>query len=298
DREAMSALGESGARTRLREVIEAYRQDWAGRDTSRPGQLTWWSARLGERFISDITAEDVRLALNDFAGGLALRWDGIASGGRSKFTSRGTPRRPATVNRMKAALSSLFKWAIEEGIAHRNPAREVRARPENNKRLRYLSEEELLRLQDACRKSDWDRLYLLVLMALMTGARQGELLNLRWEHIDFTQRTAMLEKTKNGDRRALTLPYPVVEELMRYRMPDGLLFPGLKRRDKPRNFKRHWLAALQAADIQNFRFHDLRHTAASYLAMNGATLLEIGEVLGHRNLETTRRYAHLSIDHK
>ena len=76
------------------------------------------------------------------------------------------------------------------------------------------------------------------------------------------------------------------------------MFPSPKLPDKPFTLKAHWYAALQKAGIENFRFHDLRHTAASNLVMVGATLYETGETLGHKSIQAIQRYAHLSIQHK
>jgi integrase len=298
DQETMEALGESGARLPFSTLTRRYMDAFEGRDTSRPGQIRWWETYFGDKALADITSDDVRAALDDFGRGQALRWDGVAPGGKAKFTSRGTPRSSATVNRMRAALSAVFRFAIDEGLLKRNPVEGVRGKTENNKRVLYLTDEERAALLEACRKSQWERLQLLVLMALMTGARQGELLNLRWQDIDFTARTAYLEKTKNGERRVITLPHPIIEALMAFRQATGLIFPGEKYPHKPYNFRKHWNNALLKAGITNFRFHDLRHSAASYLAMGGASLLEIADVLGHKNLETTRRYAHLSVSHK
>lgn len=298
DQETMIALGEHGAKLPFSTLARRYMEHFRGRDTSRQGQVRWWAATWGERALCDITTDDIRQTLENFSRGDALRWDGAEAGGKPKFTSTGRPRSPATVNRKRAALSSLFRYAIDEGLLRANPVQGVRGRAENNKRVRYLSDEERAALLRACRSSHWDRLYLLVLMALMTGARQGELLSLIWTDIDFTQRTAYLARTKNGERRVITLPHPVIEELMAFRAGSGLIFPGEKYPHKAYTFRKHWNNALKMACVENFRFHDLRHSAASYLAMGGASLLEIADVLGHKNLETTRRYAHLSVEHK
>jgi integrase len=136
------------------------------------------------------------------------------------------------------------------------------------------------------------------LLALTTGARQGELLALRWEDIDFNKRTATLQETKNSETRLLTLPTPSITELMKFRATKGLVFPG-KNDSNSYNFRKPWRKALAEAKVTNFRFHDLRHSAASYLVMSGATLHQTAEVLGHKSIETTRRcYAHLSTEHK
>jgi len=135
-------------------------------------------------------------------------------------------------------------------------------------------------------------------LAITTGARRGELLGLKWTDIDFQRRTATLHKTKNGDKRVLPLPTPAITELMKFRQTNGLVFPGLRKPHRPFDPHNVFKKALEEAGIHNFRFHDLRHSAASYLVMNGATLYETGEVLGHKSIETTKRYAHLSIEHK
>ena len=105
--------------------------------------------------------------------------------------------------------------------------------------------------------------------------------------------------TKNNDRRLLPLVPAVVEELRRHvGKPEALLFASRRRPDVAFNHVTSWHRALKEARVGDFRFHDLRHTAASYLAMKGATLLEIADVLGHRNLSVTRRYSHLTTTHK
>ena len=102
----------------------------------------------------------------------------------------------------------------------------------------------------------------------------------------------------------LTLPLPVFNELTKFR-GIGLIFPSVLKPWQPKEIKKLWASALKnsnllypTTDSRYFRFHDLRHTAASYLVMNGATLFETGEVLGHKSVETTKRYAHLSVEHK
>ena len=161
-----------------------------------------------------------------------------------------------------------------------------------------MSEEERTNLLKSCRASSWGKLYLLVLLALTTGVRQGELLGLHWDEIDFQKRTATLP-TKNGQRRILTIPKSTMSELQCLREVGArLIFPSPTKWREPFEFCKPWLKAVTLAGIENFRFHDLRHCAASYLVMAGATLHETAEVLGHRSTQTTRRYAHLSIEHK
>ncbi len=282
--ELAEALDDPGREVAFSKLAELYLVRWNGRDHHRVFQVDWWARRLGDRRLSDVDPRSVRSALGEYAGG----------GDREPPRARA----PASVNRLRAALSSLFTFAIREGLASRNPVKQVAGLPERNKRLRYLGEAERIALLRECRRSRCDRLYLLVLMAMMTGARKGELKALRWENVDFKNRQIRLERTKNDDPRILSLPPPVVIELMRWRKPGGLIFESARWPGVPFDEKKPWQAALEAAGVDDFRFHDLRHTAASYLAMGGASLVEIADVLGHRSLQTTHRYTHLSAEHK
>lgn len=165
--------------------------------------------------------------------------------------------------------------------------------------MRYLDRNERERLLAACRDSHDRRLYPLVVTAISTGMRQGELLRLRWKDIDFEDGYAVIHQSKNDDRRAVPIPPPALTVLaaLKKRAPRAspLVFAGP--RGKALFPKKPWLNALETASIQNFTFHDCRHTAASYLAMSGATLAEIAEILGHKTLQMVRRYAHLSERH-
>jgi integrase len=297
DREHVEALGTEGARRTLNELADLYLSDWNGRDKGRGGRVAWWCAKFGTRCLIDLTATEIRDALDQYADGYAMRYDGIGEDLKPKLKATNRRRAPASVNRMKATLSALFQFAIRKGWAASNPVRSIPQRTEHNRRVRWLSDEEREALLKATRASHWERLYLLALIALGTGCRLGEALSLTWEGIDFPTRTARLERTKNGDSRTLTLPRPVIAELLRHRVDkDGnrATGPVFPRRD----FRKFWNAAKAAAGIVNLRFHDLRHDAASQLVMNGATLHEVAEVLGHRCVQTSARYAHLSIRHK
>ncbi len=135
--------------------------------------------------------------------------------------------------------------------------------------------------------------------ALSTGARRGELLALRWPDVDWQRQVAVLHDTKNRERRALPITghaFELLQELARVRRIDSdLIFAGPT--GKATYPRAAWERALRAAQIDDFRFHDLRHSAASYLAMSGATLAEIAEVLGHKTLAMVKRYSHLTEAH-
>ena len=134
-----------------------------------------------------------------------------------------------------------------------------------------------------------------------TGARRGELVGLTWDRVDLRAGTAFLEVTKSGERRTLPIRGPALKSLTEYskvrRLDSKFVFPSLDGR-KAFSFRPYWERAVTRAELEDFRFHDLRHTTASYLAMNGATLIEIADVLGHKTLEMVKRYAHLADSHK
>lgn len=254
--------------------------------------------RIGEHKLTNIDADLICDHLDQYAGDQGMRYDGMRTTIEPKWKSLGRIHKPASVNRMRSALSSVMKFAIQRRYIRKNPVMDVPTRAENNRITRWLNDDERKRLIRAAQGSLWEKLYLIILLAITTGARKGELLSLRWEKIDFKNRTYLLHHTKNGDPRVLTFPPNAIQGLMKYRQQSGLVFASIRKPDKPMEFNKHWKKALLEAGIEKFRFHDLRHTAASYLVMNGATLQETAQVLGHKSTITTERYAHLSHAHK
>lgn len=262
----------------LKTAIEEYLSQYSGRDDSVHQRMQYWSSALGDKPVGKITKRMIRTKLKE------LEDSGL---------------KPATLNRYKSAIGSVYKYLSSEYYINHNPTKGIPAKKEDNARTRFLSKEELSRLLESARESKWDRLYLLILMAITTGARRSEMLQRKWEDIDLKARVIPLEQTKNGDRRVLTLTNGVITELMKFREPNGYVFPhSSKINDYFKGFDYHWKAALKDAGIEDFRFHDLRHSCASWLAMNGASLLEIADVLGHKSMEMTKRYSHLCTSHK
>jgi integrase len=284
------------------DLIDLYMAHYAGRDGTRLQRLTWWSARLGTLALQDVSDDDVHAALEALARQPSTYFAGRDAAGKPIYKARRQALSPATINRYNASIAAVFTWAIKQRIAPKgwiHPCRSVARRTENNEKIRFLSDDERVRLLDACRQSRWPRLYLLVLMAITTGARKSELLALRWQDVDLVRGLAHCGHTKNGDAKALPLLPAVVAALQRFvAAPGALVFPSSRDPALPYAFEARWAQALKAARVRNFRFHDLRHTCASMLAQNGATLLEIGDVLGHRQLAMTKRYSHLTTGHK
>ncbi|WP_413693956.1 site-specific integrase [Psychromonas sp. KJ10-2] len=125
------------------------------------------------------------------------------------------------------------------------------------------------------------------------------MLKLQWQDIDFKNQTAYLYDTKNGDDRVLPLTVECLEELKQFKQSTGFIFPH---HENPSahlvNFDNHWRKCLRLAKIEGLRFHDLRHTCGSWLAMNDVPLKAIAEILGHKTIQTTQRYVHHSTSHK
>jgi integrase len=283
-------------------LADRYMAKYAGRDRSRPQRIGFWVARFADTRLVDLTDDAIFDALQDLATERGRFYAGKDVDGKPIYKAKRKALSGPSVNRYGAALAAMLSWAIKNRIAPsdwRHPCKSVERFPENKGRVRFLSDDERERLLAACKASKWPKLYLLVLLAITTGARRGELQRLRWADIDFERCVASVDETKNGDRRVLPLTPPVIEELRRFEGALGeLLFPSSRRPDTPFNNVPAWQIAVKAAGLRDFRFHDLRHSCASYLAQSGAPLLQIAEVLGHRNLAITKRYAHLTIHHK
>lgn len=249
-------------------------------------QLAYWRAELGVYTLADLTPALIgevrdRLARND---------------GRHGTMS------PSTVVRYLAALSHAFTVAVKEwGWIEDNPCRKVTRPKEPRGRVRFLSDDERQRLLQACRESSNPSLYTVVVLALSTGMRSAEIMGLTWDRVDLKSGRILLEETKNGERRAVPLVGHAAE-LLRERakvrtLGTTLLFPAARDPAKRADVRFAWLGALAASGVEDFRFHDLRHSAASYMLMNGASIAELAEVLGHKTLQMVRRYSHLSDSH-
>lgn len=165
----------------------------------------------------------------------------------------------------------------------------------------FLDDDERARLFDACKEGSNDWLYTCVVLALSTGMRQGELMGLRWPDINLNEGYLILHETKNGERRRVPLVGLAHQLMIEHgkvkRLDTNLLFPSKFDSQKPIDLRAPFETALKKANIVDFKWHDLRHCTASYLAMNGASLAEIAEVLGHKTLQMVKRYAHLSDGH-
>ncbi len=202
--------------------------------------------------------------------------------------------KPATVNRCRALLSLTYRIAIRSGKVRENPARLVPHRLEDNARLRFLdkNEEAVLRakIRELCpaREPEFD-------LALYTGMRRGEQYGLCWEDVDFGRRMLTIPRSKNGAMRHVPLNATALHALAELRTRNGDLDFVCGGSRSPR----HWFEpAVEAAKLASFTWHCLRHTFASRLVMAGVDIRTVAELLGHKTLAMTMRYAHLAPDHQ
>ncbi len=213
---------------------------------------------------------------------------------RQETTKRSALVSVAYVNRELACLKCMFRLAIEWGHATENPVKKIKFEKENNSRVRFLEKEDLKRLIECCNPG----LKPIVLLAVNTGMRKAEIQNLKWRDLDIQRGYLTLTTTKNGETRRVPLNQTAQEVLLGVRKHPESSYIFCNIDGIPYNFRSAFEKAVKRAKIENFHFHDLRHTAASYLAMSGVDLNTIREILGHKSLTMVLRYAHLSPTHQ
>jgi len=252
-------------------------------------QLKWWKSEIGSYLLSDITPPL-----------LSKCKDVLTTEPSEKPKNGRTTRTNATINRYMASLSIVFTRAVNEwGWMEENPMKKVTKKKEPKGRIRYLTDSEVTTLLQACRQIS-DELYLFTKIALATGARYSEILNLTWQNVDLKHKKFYFMDTKNGEDRGVSITPLVYDEIKEFKkirniksnyiftMPDG---------KKLIYMRGQFANALKDAKIKDFRFHDLRHTSASYLARGGASLLDIATILGHKTMAMVQRYSHLTDNH-
>ena len=213
--------------------------------------------------------------------------------------SRVTEVKPATVNRELAFLKRVFNVAIADNKAEANPVCRVKFFRENNKRVRFLSDEEEARLRQAIGEEQWP----MVSFAIHTGFRQAEQFGLMWPNVDFLTGIITIERSKHGEVRHIPMN-DEVREILRSRdsrLKSAYVFPS-KTGETPIDVHNYMSRvsgpAIEEAKIENFHWHDLRHTFASRLVMRGVDIRTVQELLGHKTITMTLRYSHLSPAHQ
>ncbi len=220
----------------------------------------------------------------------------------SQTTKRGKAPDSGTIRRELCLLRRMFNIAQKQWKWNAsNPVSTIELPRESKGRVRYLSPDELGRLFEAleCVSDGWLKPF--VFMALDTGLRLNNLCGLTWKEVDLPSRCIFIDsgKMKNNEYHATPLTaraVMVLEELRKVRSLSNHVFHDKGHPLQDRKVQRAFIRALDRANIEDFRFHDLRHTYASYLRQNGVALDLISKLLGHKDLRMTERYAHLSLD--
>ena len=262
-------------------------------------QIDWWIEKLGNYSLADITPAAIAKCRDELLV--------------TPFGKKGKKRAPATVVRYLAGLSQAFNIAVNEWQwMPESPMAKVSKPKVSNERLRHLSADEQSRLLEAATHSANQYLHAILVLALSTGMRQSEIMTLRWGDVLIEDAhesgLILLEKTKNGERRGVPLvrnAFIAIKSIRNIHAESNngkingtaLLFPSEIDSSKPVEIRKAWETTIRRAAIADFRFHDLRHTAASYLAMEGATAPEIAEILGHKSLQMVKRYSHFTKTH-
>ena len=254
----------------LRGGLEGKSDSYKSHQTSR---LRWWNQRLGQYKAHVLTPTLVRRAWGELE---------LSQSTRSKYMR---------------SLKRAFSWSHAEGVIPRDPMARIQNVPETGGRDRVLTEDERLSLIKAASESHDERMEIIVRLGYGTGGRQSEIMGIRRKDVDLERRLLSFINTKNGDSRGVGIPKHALGLLTIFCEglgPDEFVLDRNGFHHFPR---KAWLKALKAAQIDDLVFHDLRHTCASWLAMSGASLREIADILGHRQLQMVARYSHLTVSH-
>lgn len=265
------------------EMIRRYKKSVLKTKTDNQGtieaqtmQLDWWEAKLDTVLLINLTPYRINECKDELLKTLS----------------------PATVNRYLAALSHVINTAIKQwGWMSANPISKIEKPKEPKGRSRFLSDTECGALLAACRKETRKPLFLIVLFALCTGARKSEILTLKRKDVDLARGVAIAYDTKNGENRQLYLWEGLCKLLAEHMVRGKARYVFSSRTGAALNIEVEWRRAMNRAGIAGFRFHDLRHTSASYMAMNGSDLKSVGVALGHKDMDQTGRYTHLTTTH-
>lgn len=202
--------------------------------------------------------------------------------------------KPATINRELALFKFMFSLAKKWKYANENPVKEVKFLHERQLITRILNKEEAMKLIAVA----GDRLKPVIMLALNTGMRSGEILNLRWNDIDFDKQFIYIKETKSGVMRKVPMNSLVIKTLKKVKKENEFVFQNPETKEGLKYTKTAFHNARRKAGLEDFRFHDLRHTAATWMITAGIDLVTVKEILGHADIKTTMRYAHPTPENK
>lgn len=243
--------------------------------------LTWVDKVLGNKKLVDISVDDIQPIINKVL----------------------ETRAPRTADYVKTVIRQIFNFAKQRDLYFKdNPAMKIKIKQKDNRRSRFLTQEEARTLLDALAKKSPD-VHDIALISLFAGLRAGEIFNLKWEHVIWHSERISIVDPKNGESRMEPM-HPQVKEMLQHRYQndrDGFIFKarnGEKITDLSDTFQRT-VDKLGFNDgitdqRQKVVFHTLRHTYASWLVMNGVDLYTTQKLMGHKSNQMTQRYAHLA----
>jgi integrase len=260
----------------FKELAEEYKAWVNGRQNS---------AKVKGYIIGQIVEEFGNLPLRKFSTALVERY-------QTGLINRGL--KPASNNKVMNVLKHMFSKATDWEMVESEVLKKIRKVKlfKEDRRLRYLSKEECRTLLDHCE----GHLKPLVITALNSGMRRGEILGLKWDHVDLKHGFILLDKTKNGEIPINATLRAVLEKMPRH-ITSPYVFSNPETGKQFTEVKRSFATATRRARITDFHFHDLRHTFASHLVMAGVDLTTVSRLLGHMDIKMTLRYSHLAPAH-
>jgi len=269
------------SRRTVGEVINAYLEDPKVNERKTFDDIdrlvTWWLAEFKDTRIIDFGVKKIYAA-------------------REKLVTEKVT--PATVNRHLSQMRACWNWARNSGKVPQGRAWPTNLQlKENNERKRFLDDKELAALLKAAEPTPLLRAA--ILLSVGTGMRQGEMLRLTWKDIDLDGGKAVILEAKSNTPRTVHVPATAMAALRKLRKPKARATSRVFMLDAATalnawTLENRWSKIREAAGLEDFKWHDLRHSCASFLARKGASLLEIGSVLGHKSPSMTQRYSHLT----
>jgi integrase len=251
-----------------KEFMELYSNEDHKRSWKRDAiSIEHLSAFFKGKFLSEITSKTIEKYR------LKRKADGVS---------------PSTINRELACLKTCFSKAVEWEKTETNPARTVKKFREPHSRERILTADESRRLIAAASPA----LRPVLIVALNTGMRRGEILSLRWKDVDFVKGLILIVDSKSGKSRTVPMNALIFETLSAMRRAEGYIFDNPETGTHVLGIRTAFLGACRRAGIKGVRFHDLRHTAASRMVESGVDLVTVSKILGHASIQMTMRYAH------
>ncbi|MCG9065045.1 site-specific integrase [Laribacter hongkongensis] len=289
----------------LSQLISSYRESGMQHIKNprhRLPHLEWWDKKIGFVSLAELTPARIAKIRDQIATEGQIAWVNNSKGQRVRVMKNDL-RSGATVNRYLASLSAVCTYAVKElQWLESNPVNRVRKRPESKGNERFLNQEEALSVLQNADKNGRSDFKVFVAILLTTGARFSEISKAKWKQVDFKRSVIDLSDTKNGTRRALPLVEPALSLLKTHNqtrsIDSDLIFPSPNSKLKSADYRYQWKKLKETCGLEGVRFHDMRHTAASFLIMGGAGLRTTADVLGHKTLAMVQRYSHLLDEHK